>query len=206
MYCCACWGAGREEGRVKEFLNKMPSVRIYSDSKLSHSSPGVGLFLGMIPLWLLGNTLITEISDGNWFSYLSPEINSLFEIGINFVPKSCGGCVCVSSLPPWYPVGSAALPPVRKSGFWGMETKHVLVNKRRNRPQFYIIHCTINSEIWTVSDWGFKVRGCNGDILIWSFPGFWGRIAEGSCWCLLLPLAVVSARCRHNSKQDICCQ
>lgn len=55
VICNACivvrvGGAGREEGRVKEFLNKMPSVRIYSDSKLSHSSPGVGLFLGMIPL------------------------------------------------------------------------------------------------------------------------------------------------------------
>lgn len=38
----------------------MPSVRIYSGSKLSHSSPGVRLFLGMIPLWLLGNNPLLQ--------------------------------------------------------------------------------------------------------------------------------------------------
>lgn len=116
-------------------------------------------------------TLITEISDGNWFSYLSPEINSLFEIGINFVPKSRGGHIRISSLLSllspsfWlaeqllYPVGPASdwsillpsylamLSLLRKSWLWGIETKWVLVNTKYNMQQLYITYCTNNSKL-----------------------------------------------------------
>lgn len=88
-------GRGGEEGRVEEWLNAPSAVGFCSGSEMPHSGPGGDRCLERSDS---DRSLRKQLMEMDFHIFLL-KINSLFEIGINFVPKSRGDRACLPSAP-----------------------------------------------------------------------------------------------------------